>query len=362
MTCATPVVDSRRNPQRDPLGVLMVGNFLSSSGQNRSVCEELADRLSAAGWAVCTTSTLPGKIARLADMMRTVWRRRHQYDVAQVDVFSGPAFLWAEAACAALRMAGKPYVLTLHGGKLPEYAARWPRRVRHLLRRAAAVTTPSRYLFEQLAPYRTGMVLLPNPIDVASYEFRLRIRPQPSLVWLRAFHCVYNPVQAVTVLAALRRENPAARLVMVGPDKRDGSLPEVRQAAETMGVSDCLSLPGGVSKRDVPRWLNQGDIFLNTTNADNTPISVLEAMACGLCVVSTSAGGIPYLLEHGKDALLTTPGQADEMIACVRRLFAEPGLGEALSRNARAKAESFDWSLALPRWEALLQSIHVASR
>jgi glycosyltransferase involved in cell wall biosynthesis len=96
---------------------------------------------------------------------------------------------------------------------------------------------------------------------------------------------------------------------------------------------------------------------LNTTNVDNTPISILEAMACGLCVVSTSVGGIPYLLEHEHDALLVPPNDPEAMAIAVRRLLTEPGLAERLSRNGRQKAEQFDWSIILPQWEALLISV-----
>jgi glycosyltransferase involved in cell wall biosynthesis len=103
--------------------------------------------------------------------------------------------------------------------------------------------------------------------------------------------------------------------------------------------------------------MSQGDIFLNTTNVDNTPVSVLEALACGLCVVSTDVGGIPYLLEHEEDALLVPPDDAEAMAAAVRRVLTEPGLAERLSRNARKKAEGFDWSVVLPQWERLLLEV-----
>ena len=106
--------------------ILLVGNFLSGSGFNRGVCEDLAERLAQVGWPVITTSKKPVRPARLLDMVWTAWRRRNEYRLAQVDVYSGPSFLWAEAVCAVLRRAGKPYVLTLHGGALPDFARRWP--------------------------------------------------------------------------------------------------------------------------------------------------------------------------------------------------------------------------------------------
>lgn len=67
--------------------VLLVGNFLSVSKGVRGVCEDLAQGLMAAGWSVTTTSSRPGRFARLVDFLLTVWRYRNRYQVAQVDVF-----------------------------------------------------------------------------------------------------------------------------------------------------------------------------------------------------------------------------------------------------------------------------------
>jgi glycosyltransferase involved in cell wall biosynthesis len=290
-------------------------------------------------------------------MLTTIWRRRHDYSLAQVDVFSGPAFVWAEASCWALRRAGKPYVLTLHGGNLPVFARRWPRRVRRLLGSADAVTAPSNYLRDAMHSYAPHVELLPNPLDVAAYPFRLRTTVRPRLVWLRAFHEIYNPSLAPRVLAALAADYPDAHLTMTGPDKGDGSLERARETAERLGVADRVTFSGPVPKRDVPARLDEGDIFLNTSNVDNTPVSVLEAMACGLCVVSTNVGGIPHLLDDGRDALLVPRDDAAAAAAAIRRLLVSPLFAERLSFNSRARALGFDWSVVLPQWGELLSAV-----
>jgi glycosyltransferase involved in cell wall biosynthesis len=332
-------------------GTLVVGNFLSTSALNECVCEEFARRLAARGRTVITTSREFGKLARLRDMVATAWSERNRYGVACVDVFSGHAFLWAEAVCWTLRRAGRPYVLVLRGGALPGFARRQPRRVRALLGSAAAVVAPSRYLAEGMRPYCARLRLIPNPLHLPAYPFRLRSAPAPNLVWLRAFHDVYNAPLAVEVLARL----PGARLAMYGPDK--GSLDAVRRAAAELGVSGRLQLPGAVPKRQVPAALDAADIFLNTTDIDNTPVSVMEAMACGLAIVSTDPGGIRHLLEHERDALLVPPGNAAAMAAAVERILTEPGLAASLSANARRKAEGFDWSVVMPQWDRVLEGV-----
>jgi glycosyltransferase involved in cell wall biosynthesis len=345
------------DPVESKKPILMVGYFLSSSLGMRGVGEDLAIQLKNSGWNVIVTSNKITRAARLVDMIKTVVQQRHNYAIAQVDVYSGLAFFWAEVVCQILRRLGKPYILSLHGGNLPHFAAQRARRVSHLLRSAAAVTAPSRYLLEQLRAYRADLHLLPNALDLTAYNFTLREYPEPHIVWLRAFHEVYNPCLAAQAVVLLAKDHPEVRLAMVGPDKGDGSLQRLHQLAVGSGVANRIILPGAVPKQEVSNWMNKGDIFLNTSEVDNTPISVLEAMACGLCVVSTNVGGISYLLEHECDSLLVPPNDHIAMARAVHRVLHEPGLAKRLSLNARRKAEKFDWSAVLPEWQALLKSV-----
>jgi glycosyltransferase involved in cell wall biosynthesis len=337
--------------------ILLIDNFLSSTVGNRGVCEDLAVRLRTRGWQVLTTSDKPSRLPRLWDTLRTIWRRRRSYTIAHVAVYSGMAFRLAEAACFALRRAGKPYLATLHGGNLPPFARKNPERVTRLLRSAVAVTAPSRYLIEQMQPYRSDLRFLPNPLDLAHYPFRLRERPEPRLVWLRAFHRIYNPSLAPRVVARLADRFPEVRLTMIGPDKHDGSLSAMQRVAGDLGVAPRITWLGAVPKWEVPCGLEKGDIFLNTTNIDNTPVSVMEAMACGLCVVSTDVGGLPYLLRHEENALLVPSDDPVAMAHAVGRVLAEPGLAARLSRLARREVEPFDWSVVLPQWDRLLAEV-----
>ncbi len=338
-------------------GILLIGNFLANTNGNQAVGEDLAFQLSNDGWDVLTVSGWRPKLIRLSDMVYAVWKFRNKYAIAHVDVFSGPAFIWAEAVCLALRRVGKPYILTLRGGNLPEFSKIHRGRVQRLLKSAAAVTAPSNYLAESMKPFREDIILLPNPIHIRNYPFRLRKRATPRLIWLRAFHEIYNPSLAIHTLARLKEKHPDARLTMVGPDKKDGSLEAALRLARQYGVLERVRFTGGVPKTEVPDWLGQADIFLNTANIDNTPVSVIEALACGLCVVSTSVGGIPYLLEDEHNALLVPPDDPNRMAEAADRLLSDNNLAEHLSFNARKKAEQFAWTKVLPRWLELLETV-----
>ena len=334
--------------------VLFVGSFMPGSALERYPSADLAGRLSALGWRTLLTTRRESRLARLTDTLWTVFRKQAEFDLAVVDVFSGKAFFLAEAAVQLLRFPGKPFVLVLHGGNLPEFAKRWPGRVRRLFAGAKAITSPSNYLKEQLRAFAPEIECLPNPIDLPEYSFRLRRRPEPELIWLRAFHEIYNPVLAPKALLELLPNQPQAHLTMVGPDRRDGSLQRTEAFIREHQLQQHVTILGPIKKTDVPSTLQKADIFLNTSSTDNTPVSVLEAMATGLCVVSTNVGGLPFMLEDETDALLIAPDQPKLMAEAAERILKKPVLAERLSRNARSKAEQFDWERILPRWQNLM--------
>jgi glycosyltransferase involved in cell wall biosynthesis len=213
-----------------------------------------------------------------------------------------------------------------------------------------------------MASFRRAVVV-PNGIDLSKYSGLVRpLSPAPHIIWLRSFHRIYNPCLAIKVLALLRREMPGAHLTMIGPDDGDGSLQCTQRLAEELKVEKSVSFAGPIPKSDVPLWLNQGHIFLNTTNVDNSPVSVVEAMACGLPIVSTSAGGISDLIDHEQNGLLAPPENAEALAQHVRTILYHPELAMRLVEGGRRTAAARDWQSIVPRWEALLETVAAGAR
>lgn len=337
--------------------ILYIGNFLSSSTGIRYICEELSERLEKRGWSILRTSTFSGRLQKLVDMLKTAWSCRSSYSLAVVDVYSGNAFIWAEAVCRLLRFLRKPYVLSIRGGAMAGFARRWPSRVSHLLMSASLVTTPSLFLKDHLGTYRDDIQYLPNAIDIQCYPFRQRISSGPRLCWLRAFRDIYNPALAVRTLALLVKEFPAITLAMFGPDMKDGSLQKVQCLAEELKVIEHIKIHGALAKSKVPLVLNESDIFINTTRYESFGVAVMEAAADGLCIVSTNVGEIPYLWKHGEDALIVRNDDPEAMADACRSILSENTLAEKLSFNARRKSERFDWGNTIPQWEQILTSV-----
>jgi glycosyltransferase involved in cell wall biosynthesis len=341
----------------DKPGVLMIGNFLSGSVGVRCVCEDLAEGLRLRGWRVFTASSAQNRVLRLLKMLAATWCKRAHYAVAQIDVYADLAFVYAEVVAVSLKLLRRPYILTLHGGALSELAQTSPRRVERLLRSAAAVTAPSTHHQEGMRHLRSDIRVVRNGVDLSLYMPHIVSAARPRLVWLRAFHKTYNPVLAVEVVHLLSADFPELQLLMVGPDKGDGTYEETAAAVATHGLEQRVRLLGAVPKAEVPRMLAEGDVFLSTTDVDNAPVTVVEALACGLCVVSTDVGGVPLLLSDGLDGLLVPPRDAAAMAAAVKRILTDASLAARLSANARATALAFDREAVLTTWEELLLSV-----
>lgn len=218
------------------------------------------------------------------------------------------------------------------------------------------MTAPSGYLADALHGFRTDVEILPNAIDLESYPFRWRKRAHASLVRVRAFDDIYDPQLAIRTVALLTPQFPGIQLLMAGPDKHDGSYQATRALARSLGVEARVEFAGPIPKAAVAAAIDRGDIFLNTSKIDNHPVTLLEAMACGACLVTTLAGGVPYIAQDGLNCLSAPVGDAARLAASISELLTRPELAARVSRQARAGVEACDWPAVAARWRSLLSS------
>lgn len=320
--------------------------------------ELLAGLLAEVGYPTRLTSHKLARLPRLIDTLSSLIAWRNDIDLVIHQVFSGPAFAVTDAAMALGRALGLRQIAVLHGGALPEFAARRGGWVRRVLCRAAAVVAPSTYLAETFAVYpelAPRLRVIPNILEIDNYSYRHRPRVKPNLLWMRTFHEVYHPEMAVEVLAALRETHPAATLTMAGQEK--GLHAAVQELAKQRGLMEAVRFPGFLGPADKLREFAAHDIYLNTNRVDNMPVSVLEAAAFGLPVVATAVGGVPHLLRDKETGLLVPDGDVATMTGAIRRLLDEPELAGTLSANGRRLAESCAWEPVRGQWEALFDEV-----
>ena len=338
--------------------VMLLGNFLSQKRKGGQwVCETLEQCFRGVGWRVYSASNCEGRLARLLDMTLSCIRHRADFDVALVDVYSGKAFYLAEWICCVLRILRKPYVLSLHGGRLPEFSANRQRRVLRLLRNATAVTAPSPWMCSQMKPYFEHVSFLPNPVDLTRFQTDVRQRIRPRLVWVRAFESMYCPEMALEVLYQLRSFHADAKLTLVGRDKLDGSLDRVKKKIISLRLEDSVAIVPGVPNEEIPKYLSDADIFINTSRVDNAPVSVVEALAGGLCVVSTSVGGIADLVDDGRTGMLVARDDVAGMVAAIRRIIRDQSFSTQMGNVGRQSVSKYAVSEVVDRWQEVFSLV-----
>src|SRR5690606_2312187 len=205
-----------------------------------------------------------------------------------------------------------------------------------LFKAAAINVSPSSYLKKAFEKEGFKVECISNSINISDYPYRTRSSLSPKLLYVRAFQKLYNPVLAVQILKEILVRYPEATLCMVGPDK-DGSLELVRREVSSLGLAGRVTLHGKLSKKEWVALSDEYDFFINTTNYDNMPVSVMEAMALGMVVISTNVGGVPALINHEENGILVEPNQTRGFVDWIYRLIEDPGLANQISAAAREK-------------------------
>jgi glycosyltransferase involved in cell wall biosynthesis len=358
MTSASQPADSR--PRRDPAVVALVTVSPGTTGGQAVQAAALRDALRSEGMVlrhVPTNPPLPPGLRWLRDVrfVRTLvnevvyalrLRELRGADIAVLFSAANWSFLLAPApAILAARALGCKVVLAYHSGEAEEHLSRFGRIVKPLLRRVDHLVVQSEFLRGIFERHGLSARVVPNVIDLDAFAFK-----PPSggarLVSARSLEPHYGVDDTLRAFALIREAYPQATLTILGTG---GQEVELRRLTMRLGVGGVRFL-GAVHARAMPRVLADCDIFVNSSWIDNQPVSILEAFAAGLPVVTTPPGGIPELVRNESTGLLVPHGDPHAMAKAVSRLLDSPALAVSLAERARQEVERFSWSQVRGAW------------
>ena len=352
----------------EALRVCLVGPLPPPSGGMANQTRQLAGLLSGEGFRVAVVQTnapyrpnwvqlVRGLRAgfRLIAYVGRLWSQVRDADLVHLMANSGWSwFLFAVPAAVVARLRAVPFVVNYRGGEAGPFLERSAWAVRPIVRRAAALVVPSGFLQQVFGRFGMPAVIVPNIVDLA------RFRPAPArtgrgvhLVVARNLEPVYDNATAIRALALIRQEVPEAQLTIAGEGPLLASL---QRLAADLGVAEAVRFCGRVANTEMPRLYGSADVCLNPSLADNMPISLLESLASGVPVVSTNVGGVPYLVEHERTALLVEPGQPAAMAQAVLRLLRDKPLSARLRAAGLDHVRRFDWASVRPQLLAMYAS------
>lgn len=333
--------------------ILYIGNDLASKTKYNTSMNNLSNHLAISGLSVFRGSSKSNKVIRLLDMLWMVFVYRKKVSFVLIDTFSTSNFYYALLTSQLARLLKLKYIPILRGGNLPMRLVNNKNLSNLIFNHSHVNVAPSNYLKTEFEKKGFTSVLIPNILEIEKYKFKNRNSFQAKLLWVRAFDEIYNPTLAIKVLKLLKQQYPDSVLTMVGPNK-DDSIDEVIKLIDVLNLKDSVKITGVLKKEDWHKLSEDSDIFINTTNIDNTPVSVMESMALGLPVVSTNVGGLPYLIENNIDGLLVNKNDAELMCNAIDQLLTNNDLAITIANNARIKAVSFSWGVVKQKWLEIL--------
>jgi len=346
--------------------VVLVGPSLDILGgqsiQLKRILEKLSDNPSLEVIFLPVNPRLPGVLRHLQSVkyVRTIITSIVYYfllmlrilraDVVHAFSASYWSFLLAPVpAIIVCKLFRKHVVLNYHSGEAEDHLSNW-RSAKFFLRFCDDIVVPSDYLVDVFKRHGFSAIAVPNFIEIEQFPYRERRELQPIFFSNRNFQEHYNVSCILRAFSRIQAQLPHARLVIAG----DGPLRErLHNEASSLGLRD-VQFVGSVPPERMPLVYDQADVYLNASDIDNMPISILEAAACGLPMVSTDAGGIPYIMQHGKTGLMV-PCNDDEALAReALRLFTDPGLASRLASAARSEVlAQYTWDSVESGWLAI---------
>jgi glycosyltransferase involved in cell wall biosynthesis len=322
----------------------------------------LAARLRGDGAEVVQVASNPRVPAPIAQVpaFAEAWRRNRylaglrdaiaaRADVLIVYATSGKHFRQVVApALREARDAGMRTVLRWEGGDADRFFANEGNSVRADLALADEITVASPFL---ASVFRTRMAIeprvVPNLVDDPVSE-RPPVRDEGALRLLvaRPLSRVNGVDLVLRAVAIAAERGEDVRLTVLG----DG--PE-REALEDLGARTLLgriAFPGPVPHDEFRRRLAETDVLVNGSWMDNAPVSLAEALAEGVPVVTTEAGGIPWIVQHGRTGLVTPVGDAEALGASLLSLARDRSVIQDLGWRARVEALRWTWPVARDIW------------
>lgn len=243
------------------------------------------------------------------------------------------------------RVSGRPYIVHLHGGRFMTFyqdeLGRFGRaRVRSVFDNAALVLALSPTWQGNIAQFssNSNIVVLPNAVPVPGSHANKDDTGKPvRMLFLGRLGRNKGIYDILSALAELHDRIDDFELIAAG----DGEIDKVRYRAQQLGLQQNVVTPGWIDPARKAEVLRSSHIFLLPSYAEGMPMSLLEAMAAGLAIVSSTVGGIPLAIANGKEGILIAPGNVPALRDALLLLVTDPKVRSSYGQRAyeRAKTE-----------------------
>ena len=281
-----------------------------------------------------------GVIGRIKSLIR-----KHEID-AVITVGAGDKMFWGRLAAKRSRV---PVILSaLHSTGWPDGVGRMNRMLTPITDGFIAVAeNHGRYQVEQEKFPSEKVFVIPNGVDTnrfqrdsvkrAQWRQMIGISPSaPAVGIVAALRPEKNHELFLNVAAQVNKTMPEVQFVIAGDGPAKDDLAEL---AGKLGIADQTHLLGSVS--DIPGVLSAVDLFALTSDNEASPVSILEAMSCGLPVVSTDVGSVSQSVIEGRTGMLVPTQQVDPAAEAWLKILQSPELAKSMGEQGREHVISY---------------------
>lgn len=281
---------------------------------------------------------------RLLPYLVGLWRACGRADIVHVMANSGWSWhLFATPAIRIAAMRGTPVVVNYRGGEAGSFLKTAAASVRNTLSHSAGMLLPSGFLLEVFAAHGMKGRVVPNIVDLKRFSTADTYPPSPGaphVVVARNLEAIYGIDVALRAFAVVAGQLPVARMSVAGSGPlRD----ELLALAASLGIADKVNFTGRLDRDQMAGLYREADLSLNPSNVDNMPNSVLESLACGVPVVSTDVGGVPFIVEHERTALLVPARDHEAMGQAMLRILTDAECATGLRTAGLAEVQRYRW-------------------
>lgn len=169
-------------------------------------------------------------------------------------------------------------------------------------------------------------------VDRNRFYPSLTLSPEPQVLYVGRIEEAKGAYDLLRAWENVLVHCPDARLTMVGEDCTRGSF---LQEARSLGIGDSVALTGPMPGHEVASLMRMSQMFCLPSHNEGTPVSVMEALSCGLPVVATRVGGVPDIVNHGETGLLVGRGDVRGLASALHALLRDRAACVQMGKKAQ---------------------------
>lgn len=288
---------------------------------------------------------------RLLPYLWNLWRRIRKAQLVHIMANSG--WSWHLYTAPAIWIAWwlkVPVVINYRGGEAETFFQRSIRWVRPSIEKVGCIAVPSGFLQSVFSGFGMDTTIVPNIIDLERFKCsgdKVLNREAPHIVVCRNLEPIYDVATAVRAFSLILSQIPGSRLSVAGegPDRQ-----MLEALTRELSINDSVKFTGRLDLDGMQHLYASADLMLNASRVDNMPNALLEAMSAGVPIVTTDAGGIPYMVEQGKTAYLISVGDWKSMGEAAATILSDSEQHANLARACTDGVSIYQWESVKPMW------------